>query len=112
MTEQRRYRVLTPAGTCIEHGSAEISGYVGKDGYTRRYCLKCRRERNKARGVVRHHRDAPRCIRGHVKTPRTWRSYIGRRGTKLNQRYSKCLPCQYMLEKERERARDQRSAAA
>jgi hypothetical protein len=76
---------------CPEHGLADWSTYGAE---RRSYCRACRRARESAT-----HFGGPRCQRGHLKTPWTWRLYSAG---------FRCLTCEY----ERRRARRQEREVA
>lgn len=70
---------------CETHGLADYRVYHYSDGRTERRCLACRREK-----TAIHHNFGPRCRRGHLKTPWSWRFYSG---------IWRCLTCQYIARK-------------
>ena len=66
---------------CVTHGTKEWVLYKYRSGRTERRCLACRRDK-----TAKTHNGGPRCRRGHLKTPWTWRRYNG---------VARCLTCQY-----------------
>jgi hypothetical protein len=75
---------VTPPPICLEHPVSEVSIYGAE---RRKYCRACRREKEH-----KTHRHQPRCGRGHLKTPWTWRRYKSG---------FRCLRCQSVRDAER-----------
>jgi len=77
---------------CQTHSPDDWRLYQYKNGRTERRCLGCQRAKST------YNVWGPRCRRGHLKTPWTWRHY----GPKQTGR---CLPCQYEDRKRRAQCR-------
>jgi len=68
---------------CDIHSLEDWRLYQYKSGRIEKRCLVCCREKS-----ATHHNNGPRCRRGHLKTPWTWRRYGSRQ-------WGRCLTCQY-----------------
>ncbi len=68
---------------CEKHGLTDwASWWSWRDQKNRYYCRACRRESpaycadKKPRGKIRHYHQT-HCVKGHLKTPWTWKMYGG-----------------------------------